>query len=571
VAVIDLAAMGGVNTPSTTASLSLLSGFSAISAAEQISTLGPDQDVTPPDTDLAAGPNDIVELINDSGSVWSKSGALRATFDLNNRGGTNTTRLFPLPSNETFSDPRVLYDAPSGRWFASGVSFDPTTLASQVYVAVSPGSDPTASWTVYTTGDSSLLHDQPKLGVSADKVVVAWNDFAFGQFFQGGTILVVQKSDMLTAASSAGAAIRGPDSSLPGPDPAQELAYGNNNNAYVVSNQGFGTAALFVVTGTPAQGTVAYSSSSFGIGSTSTPPNADQPGALGSIATNDDRFLGAVWQGGMLWTSANDACTPGGDTATRPCARLVELSTSGAGLLQSFDLASSGAGLYYPAVTVDSSGNMLATYTVSSAILYPSARVIGQASGVLSSGQTAKSGEALYDDTKCGINAAPSRWGDYSAAAVDPQDPSKVWLGSEYAGSSATTAAGCDWATWVQEATLTSAPPPPPPPPAPVASVSPTSIAFGSRALRSSTSRTVTVTNTGTGTLTSIAVTKSGSSAFSIANNTCAAASLTAGQSCTFAVVFVPRTTGTFNGTISIADNATPSPQTVTLSGKGTH
>jgi hypothetical protein len=557
---------GRTSTASTTPSLSLIAGFPAMSAAQQISALGPDQNVTPPDTDLAAGPNDVVELINDSGSVWSKSGAVRDTFDLNNPGGTNTTRLFPVPSNEVFSDPRVLYDAPSGRWFASGLSFDPATLASQVYVAVSPGSDPTASWTVYTTGDSSLLHDQPKLGVSGDKVVVAWNDFALGQFFQGGTILVVQKSDMLAGALSASAAIRGPDSSLPGPDPAQELAYGTYSNAYVVSNQGFGTAALFTITGTPALGTVAYGSSSLGIGSTSTPPNADQPGAPGSIATNDDRFLGAVWQGGALWTSANDACTPSGDTATRPCARLVQLSTSGAGVLQSFDLASTGAGLYYPAVTVDGAGNMFATYTLSSASLYPGARVIGQSSGVLSPGQTAKTGEALYDDTRCGINATPSRWGDYSAAATDPQDPSTVWLGAEYAASSASTAAGCDWATWAEKVTLTSTPPPPP---TPVAGVSPTSIAFGSHTVRTSTSRTVTVTNTGTGTLTNMVVTVSGASAFSIANNQCAGASLTAGQSCTVAVVFTPRSTGTFSGRVSIADNATPSTQTVTLSGKG--
>jgi hypothetical protein len=126
---------------------------------------------------LAAGAGYLVEMVNDSGSIWSKAGALVTIFDLN--------AFFRVPSGETFSDPRVMYDTMSGRWFACGLSFT-SSLGSRVYVAISSTADPTGAWNIYNAAFSSnVLHDQPKLGISSDKVVESWNDFANGAFFLG--------------------------------------------------------------------------------------------------------------------------------------------------------------------------------------------------------------------------------------------------------------------------------------------------------------------------------------------------------------------------------------------------
>jgi FG-GAP-like repeat/Cep192 domain 4/HYDIN/CFA65/VesB-like, Ig-like domain/Abnormal spindle-like microcephaly-assoc'd, ASPM-SPD-2-Hydin len=101
----------------------------------------------------------------------------------------------------------------------------------------------------------------------------------------------------------------------------------------------------------------------------------------------------------------------------------------------------------------------------------------------------------------------------------------------------------------------------------PLASLSPTSLSFGSVSVGSQSAvQTVTLTNTGNASLTINRVSVSGD--FSISNNACGS-SLAAGASCKINLVFKPTTTGTRNGTLSVADNASGSPQTASLTGTG--
>jgi Abnormal spindle-like microcephaly-assoc'd, ASPM-SPD-2-Hydin len=555
---------GTATSTTAAATLSASTAFPVMSLDRQISSFGSGQDVTPPDTQLAAGPTSLLETLNDSGSVWSKTGGLLSSFDLG--------VFFPVPTGSYFSDPRVLYDAPTGRWFISGLSFTPPFYGSVVYLAVSSGSDPTGTWTVYAADSTSdILHDQPKIGVSADKVVMSWNDFLSASAFLGETTYVWQKSQLLAASSSVAIAGVVDDGSRNSLVPAQALGYASSDtNAYVVYNKS-ASAGVLTVTGTPLQNNVGWTESDPGIAATSTPPSADQPGAPGSIATNDDRFLTAVVQGGSLWTSGNDACVPSGDTSTRPCARFVAVAIPGNTVTQDFDLAATGAGVYYPAVGLDGSGNMLAVYSISSTSAYPGVRVTGQSGGSLLAGQTVKSGEALYNDSPCYAASPPSRWGDYSSAAVDPTTTGDVWLTGEYAAASSLTVTnGCAWGTYTSELSVGTSTP------APVASVSPASISFGNQAVGTTSSQhTVTVTNTGNANLVIPAggVTVTDPTDFKIGSDTCASGttsvSVAPGSSCAFVVTFAPASVGTFSATIAIVDNAAGSPQTVALSGSG--
>lgn len=77
--------------------------------------------------------------------------------------------------------------------------------------------------------------------------------------------------------------------------------------------------------------------------------------------------------------------------------------------------------------------------------------------------------------------------------------------------------------------------------------------------------QTVTLKNIGKATLTMTSVVATGDFA---QTNTCGNA-LAAGASCSISVTFTPVTGGTRNGTLTLADNAPDSPQTVTLSGTG--
>ena len=229
--------------PSATSAVeNVLTSFPTISLDQQLA-LGIDQFVTPPDTQVAAGPNHLVEMVNSSGSVWDKSGTLLKLFDLN--------AFFAVPTGYSFSDPRILYDRDSQRWFASGVAFVPPTLASVVTIAVSTTSDPTGTWVQYSAANSSnLTHDQPKIGVSSDKVVLSWNDFLFGLFFQGQSTWVLQKSQMVAGTPANGVAI-GPDSTRQSLVPAVQLT--SNSAEYIVYNRG-ASLGVVTITGTPLLG-----------------------------------------------------------------------------------------------------------------------------------------------------------------------------------------------------------------------------------------------------------------------------------------------------------------------------
>ena len=105
-----------------------------------------------------------------------------------------------------------------------------------------------------------------------------------------------------------------------------------------------------------------------------------------------------------------------------------------------------------------------------------------------------------------------------------------------------------------------------------LASLSATSLAFGNEPIDvTSTAQTVTLSNTGNAALsiTSLALTGTNASDFA-QTNTCGS-SVAAGANCTIAVMFTPSVTGTEAASLSIADNSSGSPQTVSLSGAGTH
>jgi hypothetical protein len=94
-------------------------------------------------------------------------------------------------------------------------------------------------------------------------------------------------------------------------------------------------------------------------------------------------------------------------------------------------------------------------------------------------------------------------------------------------------------------------------------SLAPTSLIFAEQGVGSSSAaQPVTLSNTGNQILTLVLTV---SANFTETDN-CGTA-LAAGANCTINVSFAPTTSGTLTGTLSIADNATDSPQTVSLSG----
>ena len=110
----------------------------------------------------------------------------------------------------------------------------------------------------------------------------------------------------------------------------------------------------------------------------------------------------------------------------------------------------------------------------------------------------------------------------------------------------------------------------PAPTPTPAVSLSPTSLTFSSQTMGTTSAvQSVTLSNTGTASLsiTSVGLTGTNPGDFS-QTNTCGS-SVASGANCAISVTFTPAAVGSRSASLAITDNATGSPQTVSLTGTG--
>jgi uncharacterized repeat protein (TIGR03803 family) len=104
----------------------------------------------------------------------------------------------------------------------------------------------------------------------------------------------------------------------------------------------------------------------------------------------------------------------------------------------------------------------------------------------------------------------------------------------------------------------------------PAASLSPIGLSFASQAVgTTSAAQTITLTNTGNAALSITGITITGSNPGDFAASSCPS-SLAAAGTCVISVTFTPGASGTRTATLNVTDNASGSPQTVSLTGTGT-
>jgi hypothetical protein len=104
----------------------------------------------------------------------------------------------------------------------------------------------------------------------------------------------------------------------------------------------------------------------------------------------------------------------------------------------------------------------------------------------------------------------------------------------------------------------------------PQAALNPSTVAFGSQAVSTTSgAQVVVLSNPGTAALAINNVTLTGANSGDFADTSSCGTSLAAGSSCNISVNFTPASTGSFSASLSVADNATGSPQVVSLTGAG--
>ncbi len=392
----------------------------------------------PPDAQVAAGPGFVVEMVNLAERVWrTDTGApqLVQTIPLSVLYGTGTDGL---------TDPRILWDASSGRWLAS-ISDEGQ---GGVMLAVSQSADPTGDWSVYSFPAGGCA-DQPRLGVADGVIVLAADVFQRCEGFSsalGAEVWVVNKEQAVAGATTVSSTSFGPDTSYSSLQPVQSLSATATEYVVGVDDPSSRAVHVLAIDGVPPAAVTMQPVAQPAILPLSLPPDGQQPHPNAAIRTNDDRILDAAWEGGKLWFSANTGCIPDGDTELRACARVTELSTDTLSVDWDVNLGRANAYLYYPAIRPDASGDLVVVYGESSTSENPAVVVQGRTPDGTFTAPTvvARSRVAHLGD----------RYGDYFGAARDPVNPSLVWVVGETAPV-ATTSEG--WGSAVASAQVTPA------------------------------------------------------------------------------------------------------------------
>lgn len=458
----------GVQAVATTSRLqpmispSVVTSFSAPIAQETFAG-GSDPRAVPPDTSVAASDSSVVEEVNNSAFIFTKGGHLLQSFDLRSFYGVTA-------STETVTDPRIVWDSDSGLWFStilqctvgSTGKCDGTPDAVLLAVSLSPDPNP-ANWKVYVVDNetSGTLDDQPWIGFSSDKVVVTFNQYSSPSSFSNDEMFVIQKSDLVAAVPLPQMTSFNMNSGLnhrfgivPAvPTPSDATGF-NAFAAYHGSDVLGQYASTLTITGTPAAADVSFTEAGPGINGMNTPPSASQPGALNSLDTGDNRFESVTLTNNSLWIGATDSCTPPGDTASRACARIIQVKLSPSPTVVSdTDLAHVGEDFYYPALLASACSDILyLTYTMSSAKLFPTAEISTSPIPLAPVFTSQDYGSGTVKYTGLSGEAKPLRWGDYSGISPDGSDfcSHGPWVAAEIGG---TTAGQPNWTTSVGQFT----------------------------------------------------------------------------------------------------------------------
>lgn len=381
---------------------------------------------SPPDVQDAAGPTQVVEFVNLGGEVFNATtGSVVQSYTLSRFFGTG---------NDFLSDPRILYDTGSSRWYASILDVGSTA---GTMLAVSASSNAVGSWTVYRIPTpSGYFGDQPILGLSSTLVGIGVTLYSLTNgAFGGGMYWVVNKTSAMGGFPLHYQGF-GPDFSASSYHPV-DVVTSSNALYMVMTTYGGSTSAiaLFNITGVP-PAAVTVHETNVSVNTITPAPSGQQPGTSVGIDTGDSRVQAALWRSGTLWVGFNDACQVTGSSSPRACFRVVEINTSTGSVLQDFDEGIANADLYYPAFALAPSGDLAIAFGMSSGSLYPSVEVTGQLStdpaGTLQQPGPLVTGTSSMS---CGGNPV-CRYGDYFGASPSI-GVSGTWVAGEYLGTNA--------------------------------------------------------------------------------------------------------------------------------------
>ena len=398
----------------------------------------------PPDTNMAVGPNHILQTVNSRYAIFDKNGILQVgPFSLSSLWAPFGSGNPCATSNN--GDVVAQYDKLADRFIVTQLGS--TTAPFSECIAVSQTSDPAGAYWLYSYSFGTQLNDYPKFGVwptaTNSAYLATYNLFANAQTFTGAALCAYDRAKMLA-----------------GDPTAQSICYTiNNDGGYLPADLDGSRPPL---DGTPGYFLNYESTSSLRMYALS--PNFANPGS--SVLTVETPDIPVA--------SFSEACAPTytcipqqgtsnkldsiGDRmmyrlafrnfgdheamvvnhsvsiSSRVGVRWYELrspvSTTGAfSLYQQGTFSPDSTYRWMGSAAMDMSGNLALGYSASSSSIHPSIRYTGRVPsdplGTMESEVTLVAGTGSQ-------TRGLTRWGDYSAMRIDPSDDCTFWYTNEY-------------------------------------------------------------------------------------------------------------------------------------------
>jgi hypothetical protein len=389
---------------------------------------------TPPDPHMAVSADHVMAMTNGGIAAYDKAGNELWFDDISDSGGFWGGQ----GAGSFVFDPEIVFDPTAERFIA--MACERTSGQSYFDLAISASADPTGAWHKYRLNVTSLAGndiDSPNLAVDDQAIYLTADFFGPDKYL----VYIIDKASVLGGGA---------------PVTTHVLHTGSQSFGIPVQYGGSGPMLMLEAMETTSANTVKIwaiqdplgfpnlVSTTLSVPSYWDPPNARSLGTSSTITTFEARFWSCVQRGGSLWACHHIAPT---SARSSVASRWYEIELNGwptsgmPSLRQSGNVQPGGTGYAtFNAITVNAAGDAAMVFAYSSTSEYLSmqraSRLAGAPLGTMGAPVLVKSSTGSYSG---------SRWGDYSAAAVDPAGY-EFWMIHEYAISGS-------WSTWVSHFT----------------------------------------------------------------------------------------------------------------------
>jgi PASTA domain len=440
---------------------------------------GSDNGAVPPDVTIAAGPYQIVEVVN--GRVSLPEGPASTPFlAIFRKNGTAEldqpiTDFFGNSTIKNAFDPQTLYDPYINRFWIVASMFDETTHDARLFIALSDSADANAAWHTWmpnvaldNTNQTNNFCDYPQLGIDAQAIYITCDmaSSSTPHHFQYAKARVMTKQQFLdnqptdallwwdftdlregflTAFRSTfvqPAVMRG---AMPADGEFLIDAHGGGDNDHVLEIWHITSSERCCIAGAQSAPTIVQHD--FGVHPYGRPPDAQQPDNKMPIDTGNSALQFAFWRDGILSTGQTTSCGPPIIGPFHSCVAFTELDVSAfpekTDLVNDWVFQKPEVDYYYPAAEVNSFGERTLVFTRSDPGTYPSAEYLlippnYQCRNCTGPELLLKEGSTSYEAPGQTVDNDPrNAWGDYLGASPDP-DGVGIWVAGEYALSADT-------------------------------------------------------------------------------------------------------------------------------------